>query len=113
MQPAGHLPFAETFLQQGFVQPALHFADAFLQQGLVQPGLHFDVVWPLAFVHLPQHLLLAQPIGPVSNAAEQNTPSVIMNKDLKQRFAKPSYGVIPYDGLANRWFQPLTHLSSG
>ncbi len=22
-------------------------------------------------------------------------------------------GVNPYDGLANRWFQPLTHLSTG
>ncbi len=28
------------------------------------------------------------------------------------RDSNPRYGFIPYDGLANRWFQPLTHLSS-
>ncbi len=25
---------------------------------------------------------------------------------------EPSVGVYPYDGLANRWFQPLTHVSA-
>src|SRR5256885_12702958 len=31
----------------------------------------------------------------------------------RRRDSNPRYGNTPYGGLANRWFQPLTHVSSG
>ena len=31
----------------------------------------------------------------------------------RRRDSNPRYGLTPYGGLANRWFQPLTHVSSG
>src|SRR5687768_17900674 len=30
----------------------------------------------------------------------------------RRRDSNPRYGLTPYGGLANRWFQPLTHVSS-
>ena len=29
----------------------------------------------------------------------------------RRRDSNPRYGLTPYGGLANRWFQPLTHVS--
>ena len=75
-----------AFLQHGFVQPAGHLAEAVLQHGLVQPGLHLDAVWPATFEHLQQHLLAAHPIGPVSSATMQKTPSTVTKKDPTRRF---------------------------
>src|SRR5438309_4684615 len=31
----------------------------------------------------------------------------------RRRDSNPRYGNSPYGGLANRWFQPLTHVSGG
>ena len=71
-----------AFLQQGLVQPGLHLAEAVLQQGFVQPGLHLDAVCPAAV----EHLQLAHPIGPVSSATMQKTPSKVTKMDPTRCF---------------------------
>ena len=87
-----------AFLQQGLVHPALHLDEAFLQQGLVQPALHLEADCPVVLEDLPQHLLLAHPIGPVSSATIQKTPNKATKTDRTRCFIEEllqKYQVLP------------------
>src|SRR3954452_20783075 len=45
--------------------------------------------------------------------AEKSSRGVELSTDdwRRRRDSNPRYGNSPYGGLANRWFQPLTHVS--
>src|SRR5205085_5814579 len=42
---------------------------------------------------------------------ERQRRIVLAAKWRRRRDSNPRYGNTPYGGLANRWFQPLTHVS--